>query len=478
MDLRSLQRNLASACALNVGGNTAPHVVVALPSYNVSATLLAHYAGRIAPLEHRYLLGMLMLPRIPGAEFVFVTCGAPGAAELDYYLRLVPERARADVARRLTVLEVPEVGDAPVAAKLLSHLDLLVRLRDCVDGRPAFLEPWNVGIEEVAIALALQVPIRGTLPGLRWLGFKSAGRRLFAAAGVPMPYGVEDVHSVDEVVQAIGDIARVRPAAAGVVVKLDDSVAGDGNVVIRFDDDVDAALDKLPDWYLADLAEGGIVEELVSGTQFSSPSVQLELEPDGRAVVLATHEQVLGGDSGQVFLGCRFPANAEYSAELARCATAIGRELIRRGAVGRVSADFAATCNDKGEWSLYALEMNLRKGGTTHPFSVLRNLVPGRYDPTRGAWRAEREASYVYQCSDNLLDPRWKRLTPQAAISAVDAAGLTFDRNNTKGVVLHMLPGLPIDGRVGATAIAHCADEAAEFLAATSATLTAAATSV
>jgi hypothetical protein len=466
VDLASLQQRLAAACELNVAGSREPHVAVMLPSFNVGATLLAHYSGRLCALEHRYLLGALMLPRIPGAEGVFVTCEAPAPEVLDYYFRLIPEHARGDAAGRLRVLEVPEPGDAPVAAKLLSNLDLLVQLREHIADRPAFIEPWNVGIEEVAVALAVQVPIRGTAPELRWLGFKSAGRRLFHDAGVPVAPGVEDVHSAADVRDAIEAIRAERPGAAGVVVKLDDSVAGDGNVIVRVDENIDDALERLPDWYHADLAGGGVVEELITGTIFRSPSVQLELEPDGSVDVLATHEQLLGGENGQVFLGCRFPADPRYAAQLADYGAAIGAELIRRGALGRASIDFAAASDRDDHWSLYALEINLRKGGTTHPYSLLRNLVPGHYDPAAGQWVGVDGRTYYYECSDNLLNPRWKQLSPAAAITATQNAELTFDHTRRTGIVLHMLPGLPLDGRVGAVAIADHPTAAHEKLCA------------
>jgi len=68
--------------------------------------------------------------------------------------------------------------------------------------------------------------MNGTSPALWPLGFKSAGRRLFAEAGVPSPTGTEDVRSIDDVVDAVTAIRMAHPAAAGVVVKLDDSGAG------------------------------------------------------------------------------------------------------------------------------------------------------------------------------------------------------------------------------------------------------------
>ena len=87
---------------------------------------------------------------------------------------------------------------------------------------------------EVAVAERLQLPIDGPDPDLWHLGFKSAGRRLFTEAGVPSPAGREDVRTIDQVVAAIAEIRARRPNATGVVVKIDDSGAGDGNVVIRF----------------------------------------------------------------------------------------------------------------------------------------------------------------------------------------------------------------------------------------------------
>jgi hypothetical protein len=168
-----------------------------------------------------------------------------------------------------------------------------------------------------------------------------------------------------------------------------------------------------------------------------------------------------------VYLGCRFPANPAYAAELARHAAAIGERLAQRGAVGRFSVDFVTAAGEDGEWDVYALEINLRKGGTTHPYAALRNLVPGRYDAGAGAWLADDGGSRVYASTDNLVDAVWQGLAPAAVIEAVADAGVEFDPRTRKGVVLHMLAGLAIDGRFGLTAIAEDQDEAAALHSAT-----------
>ena len=79
-----------------------------------------------------------------------------------------------------------------------------------------------------------------------------------------------------------------------------------------------------------------------------------------------------------------------------------------------------------------ALEVNLRKGGTTHPFSALRSLVPGRYEPT-GLRLHVDGSTRAYRSTDNVVgeDP-WER-SPQSVIDAVRHAGLQFDPDTGTG---------------------------------------------
>jgi pheganomycin biosynthesis PGM1-like protein len=465
----ALERRLGPALAANRPGSDVDHVLIALPSYSVSESLLSHYGDRIPSLEHRYLGAILIPARVPSCEIVYISSRRPEQAAIDYYPALLPPERRTQVEGRIRIMEWNDGTPRSVAARLVSRPDLIADLRTMIAGRPALIEPWNVTEHEVALALALDVPINGTRPELRPIAFKSAGRRLLAEAGVSVPLGREDVRTVDDVIEAVLAIRAEHPDAPGVVIKHDDSGAGDGNVVIDLAPLEDAAdpiawlrgtIANLPDWYRQDLALGGIVEERVVGTRFTSPSAQADIRPDGEVVVLATHEQVLGGEGGQVYLGCRFPAHPAYAPRLADAARAVGEQLARRGALGRFSVDFVAAGDDAGRWRIDAIEINLRKGGTTHPYSALRNLVPGRYATDEGRWIADDGTSRAYSATDNLVDEAWLGLPVPAVIDAVAGAGLGFDHRTRTGVVLHMLSGLAIDGRLGLTAIGRTADEA------------------
>jgi hypothetical protein len=194
------------------------------------------------------------------------------------------------------------------------------------------------------VAVRLQAPVHGTVPELWPLGFKSAGRRLFAAAGIPTPPGTEGVRTADDLRLAIARLRTAHPGLAAVVVKLDNSVSGDGNRVISLQDPagspasartVAERVASIPDWYLAELEGGGVVEAYVAGEFWSSPSVQIQITPEGQVVVLATHEQILGGDNGQVYQGCQFPANRDYAMRLANYGQHAGQLLAEHRVRGR-----------------------------------------------------------------------------------------------------------------------------------------------
>lgn len=473
--LATLQDGLLDAWRANVPGSKDEHVVVILPSFSLGSTILSHYRARIGCMEHRYLLASLITRSIPGADIVMVTCKQPDAAVLDYYSRLAFPDHPNFLRQRFEVVVVEDDSPRGLAAKLLDRLDVISELRGRIGGRRAFLEAWNVTEDEVEVAEALGLPLNGTPPQLWPLGFKSRGRRFFREAGVPVPEGAEDVRSAEDLAAAVEMIRRNRPDLTTVVVKHDNSGAGDGNLVlatIGADGEplsgpelAAGFLRAAPAWFVEDLVEGGIVEEFVRGETVTSPSAQIDIGADGSVRVLSTHEQVLGGDNGQVFVGCRFPADEAYAGSLAVHARSIGELLAGRGVLGRVGIDFV-TVRHGASWDVRALEMNLRRGGTTHPYLVLRYLVPGSYDEVEGRWVADDGTSRCYRADDNLVHPDLLGLPPASAIKAVDAAGLAFDPVTRTGVVLHMLSGLAVDGRVGLTAIGRTREEADQLHAA------------
>jgi hypothetical protein len=218
------------------------------------------------------------------------------------------------------------------------------------------------------------------------------------------------------------------------------------------------------DTYLEKLAaKGGIVEERIAGDEFASPSVQLRVTPDGEVQLLSTHDQLLGGPSGQSYLGCVFPADPGYAAAITREAAKVGRRLAREGVIGRFALDFVVVRRHGESWRVYAIEINLRKGGTTHPYLTLEFLTDGHYDPERAVFTAHGGQEKCYVASDHVESHLYRSLTPEDLFDLVIRQGLHFNQVTQTGVVFHMISCVTGHGRFGVTAVGNSTAEAKEL---------------
>jgi PGM1 C-terminal domain len=169
---------------------------------------------------------------------------------------------------------------------------------------------------------------------------------------------------------------------------------------------------------------------------------------------------MLGGRHGQTYLGCRFPADPGYAEEIAVAGLKVGRRLAREGVIGRAAVDFVSVRDGDGEWRNYAVEINLRCGGTTHPLLALTALTDGRYDALASEYRTRHGAIKHYVAADNLGSPAYQSLTPDDLLDIVEEQGLGWDSEREAGIVLHMVSALAAAGRVGLTAIGDTAADA------------------
>ena len=188
---------------------------------------------------------------------------------------------------------------------------------------------------------------------------------------------------------------------------------------------------------------------------------------EGELELLSTHDQILGGPTGQLYVGCRFPADSAYAASIAGEALKVGKRLTREGVLGRFAVDFVAVRRNDGRWDSYAIELNLRKGGTTHPFLTLQFLTDGSYDPEVGAFVAPSGRHKFFVASDHLESPSYRAFSPDDLFDIVVRHKLHFDQSRQTGVVFHMLATLAENGRIGITAVGDSEQEADELFART-----------
>ena len=142
---------------------------------------------------------------------------------------------------------------------------------------------------------------------------------------------------------------------------------------------------------------GGVVEEFIEAPEKTSPSSQFRTSPRGEVVPISTHDQILGGRSGQIYLGCSFPARDAYRMTITEMGAARRPRAGRaRACVSRYGVDFLAFRHHHDEpWQVVALEINLRVVGTTHPFLALTFLTGGELDTATRALHLARRAHEV-----------------------------------------------------------------------------------
>jgi hypothetical protein len=478
--------------------NQDPQTIVVVPSMSVDAI----NSGAVMQAYEERFLFLLLLLRQPRARLIYVTSQTILPSIIDYYLDLLPGVIPSHARQRLFLPSPMDGSVRPLSDKLLDRPRLIERIRSLImDPDRTHLVPFNTTNREKELALRLGIPMYGADPKFFSLGTKSGCRRIFSEEEVPHPLGREDIGSEKDLLNAIVQMRASKPSIKQVMVKLNEGVSGEGNAIVdltglppvatalrrraalsdmgRAPRHGEAAtteramlterlrtmqlesggvtyesyMDKLQEWK-------GVVEERIMGEEFRSPSVQLRVTPLGKVELLSTHDQLLGGPSGQSYLGCVFPADTAYAGLTSQEAAKVGRRLAKEGVIGRFALDFVVVRSKHGKWEPYAIEINLRKGGTTHPFLTLQFLTDGTYNPEGAIFTAPNGRQKFFVASDHVESPAYRTLTPDDLFDIVVRHNLHFGQTRQTGVVFHMMSALGELGRMGLTAVGNSHEEA------------------
>jgi PGM1 C-terminal domain len=456
--------------------NQDPQTIVVVPSMSIDAIS----SGAVMQAYEERFLFLLLLLRQPRARVIYVTSQTILPSIIDYYLSLLPGVIPSHARQRLFLISPLDLSVRPLSDKLLERPRLMARIRSLImDPDRAHLVPFNTTNREQELALRLGIPMYGADPKFFPLGTKSGCREIFMEENVPHPLGVENLGSKEELIEAITQIRARKPWMRQLLVKLNEGVSGEGNAVIdlaglpapgdskektMLEERLRAMQFELArvtyDSYMKKLQERkGVVEERIMGEEIRSPSVQLRITPLGVVELLSTHDQLLGGPSGQSYLGCVFPADPGYAALITREAAKVGKRLAKEGVIGRFALDFVVVRSNE-KWEPYAIEINLRKGGTTHPFLTLQFLTDGCYNSETGIFTAPNGQQKFFVASDHVESPSYRTLTPDDLFDIVVRHDLHFDQTRQTGVVFHMMSALGELGRTGLTAVGNSHEDA------------------
>jgi hypothetical protein len=480
MQFKKLQKKLPKLFDRIFPDKLAPNTVVVIPSLSMDHEILSKISG-INHYEER-MLCMLLLLRLPRTHVIYVTSETIDPVIIDYYMHLLPGITGYHAKRRLTLLSCHDSSSKPLTQKILERPRLMQRIRETIPpGHESHMACFNVTALERTLSVCLQVPVFGCDPDLYELGSKSNSRKIFRECGLEEPPGFEDLYSEDDIAGALAELKKQNPSVKKAVVKVNDGFSGDGNAVFSFagfenNRDLKSRIkeqlrgnlklvadDLSYDAFLQKYKQmGGIVEVFVEGEIKESPSVQCRIMPSGQCEVLSTHDQELGGESGQVYIGAHFPASHDYAVDIGKKGLLVAENMREKGVLGRLAIDFISV-KDKNKWNHYPIEINLRKGGTTHPYIMLQFLTNGNYNAGDGLYYTANGQVRYYFCSDNLRSEKYVGLTPHDLIDISMMNGLNYDGTLQEGIMFHLIGALSQYGKLGVVCVGSTPQRAKEF---------------
>jgi hypothetical protein len=475
-----LQQNFAAQFEAIFYDKKAAKTVIVIPSLSLDHDILTKIEG-IVHYEER-LLCLLLLLRMPRTHIIYVTSSPIDPVIIDYYLHLLPGITGEHARQRLHFFSCYDTSPVPLTEKILSRPRLLERIRQAIpDGHPAHIACFNVTNIERKLAIKLGLPVYGCDPDLLFWGTKSGSREIFRECGLDIPPGFENLHQEEQVIKALADLYRAFPFIKKAVIKMNDGFSGEGNAIFSYKNilrngSIEEQIRYLLPTELEIVASnlsyqnfiskycsmGGIVEAFIDGLHKASPSVQCRINPLGAIEIISTHDQLVGGKDGQVFLGGTFPADAEYAVEVGELGKRVSEVMRNKGVLGRFGVDFLSVKED-GKWKHYAIEINLRKGGTTHPYIMLQFLTNGDYNAATGKFILADGDEKCYFFTDNLKDKKFEGITPQDLMEIAILNNLHYDNTKEEGVVFHLIGALSQFGKIGVVCIASTIERTKYF---------------
>lgn len=474
-----LQTHLAKHAYLVADVTKQPRTLVFISGMSLDTEELAKVKG-IEHYEERllYVIGYLRNPR---TQIIFISSRQIQPRIIQYYSDLfcTTPAERRSFTKRLILMSVGSSSSGKtVTQKLLSSTRLRQQILQHVPNKAAaVLRCFNSSPDEQALAVKLGLPLFAADPTLAHVGSKSGSREVFKALNLALPFGIEHIHSANQLYKAVSSIKRHDRSCKQVVLKFNNSFSGVGNAILSLDKwpKSDAAMagylkkhlrasesDLSSEKYLEKFyASGGIAEEWLSGDQMCSPSAQVVIHPDKTFTINSTHEQLLDRETKQVYLGARFPARPKLRPQVVTQAKSIAAYLAKHGVIGPFSIDFMSV-KRRGRWTTHPIELNLRKGGTTHPYQLVQMLTQAVAQPD-ASLRTKAGRKLYYYAYDNISSKDYVGIELTTLIDLVRDAGLAFDHTTNIGVTLHLLGALQRYGKFGAVCIAR-SPQAAEQL--------------
>jgi len=449
--------------------------VIVIPSMSFDQKLLEGIVG-IEYYESRSLWEVLRVKE--SRVFVtFITIKKINRLQIDHLFYCA--NLSQEEINRVTFFSLEEngsfLGKLSLTEGILKNTEIFQQVKLLSSKKSSYIESFLMTKSEEELSRQLDIPIWWAHPDLNFFQSKS-GNRVLLEDQLPMPYGHHSIYSEGQLILKISDIWLKRKYAKRIVVKLNHGVSGDGNAILDRAISVDkfinfninekishvrSRLQKMK-FFLKSLnyglfikrlvEEGAIVEEFIEGKQKYSPSVQVMVNCTGAVELLSSHEQILDSE-GMRFLGSNYPASNFYRKEIEELGIKAGECLLKNDIYGIFSIDFLVT-QKNNKYEISVIEINIRKGGTTHPYWTSKLLLDACRSEESGCLIDNQGREYVYRSNDNFEKQTNNILSLDEILNGAKEENLIFNLDQKEGVIFHLLSAWRPLGKIGYTIIA------------------------